>query len=171
MKTTYLIQRLNKPRGNDTMSGLMNALSFGGGLINGGLSKESMELLRPIFSFDYMGAAEYEFGAVPQALSMMAKDIKNYAPGKIRLNGMMVYYICRKSETDEVEKLLMDLAKDKVRLKMSSHFSAALGLSKWFKKEDVKTIGWLELNNGFMFFTDEECFKKTCDLFEFNDES
>ena len=71
MKRTYLIQRLEKPR-TLKIAGVElkdNPFSFGGGLRNGGLSKDATDLLRPLFSFDYMGAAEFEFGAVPEALS------------------------------------------------------------------------------------------------------
>lgn len=57
LKQTYLVQRLNRPT-----NGYDNPFSFGGGLKNGGLSEDAMKLLRPIFSFDYMGSAEFEFG-------------------------------------------------------------------------------------------------------------
>ena len=51
MDRSWLIQRLNKPREYEgKLKGLENAFSFGGGLVNGGLSKEAMELL----NFDYM---------------------------------------------------------------------------------------------------------------------
>jgi len=53
MKDTYLVQRLNKPVSNTGME----MFSFGGGLKNGGLSGDAMKLLRPIFSFDYMGSS------------------------------------------------------------------------------------------------------------------
>ena len=39
---------------------------------NGGLSSEAMDLIRGIWAFDYMGAAEFEFGAVPKALQKIA---------------------------------------------------------------------------------------------------
>lgn len=52
----------------------MNPFSFGGG--GGRLSPQALELLLPVFSFDYMGAAEYEFGAVPEALSMIFETAK-----------------------------------------------------------------------------------------------
>ena len=56
----YLIQRLEKSKN------YVNPFSFGGGLVNGGLSKDAMSLLKPIFSFDYMGSAEFDFGVLPK---------------------------------------------------------------------------------------------------------
>lgn len=64
MNKTMLIQRLIKPRG-------FNPFSFGGG--GGKFSKAAMEMLHPILSFDYMGASEYEWGAVPEAFLMLSR--------------------------------------------------------------------------------------------------
>ena len=63
---SYLIQRLGKPTGG------IGPFSFGGGFINGGLSNEGAKAISSICIFDYMGAAEFEFGALPKALDSMA---------------------------------------------------------------------------------------------------
>lgn len=75
---TWLVQRLQRARvlqdGVETPLGrLGNAFAFGGGLINGGLSREAMAAFHGIFRFDYMGAAEYEFGDVPKAFAALAE--------------------------------------------------------------------------------------------------
>lgn len=71
---SWLVQRLRKPpKREHPIFGKDNPFSFGGGLQNGGLSGEAMDLLREVWSFDYMGAAEFEWGAVPEALSRLAK--------------------------------------------------------------------------------------------------
>ena len=77
MKSSWLIQRLNKPYGENPFGLKDNPFAFGGGLVNGGLSHEAMDILRGIFSFDYMGAAEFEFGAVPKALQTIAANAGN----------------------------------------------------------------------------------------------
>ena len=59
LHTAHYLQRLVSPG--------MNPFSFGAG--GGGISAEAKELLSNLFWFDYMGAAEYEFGAVPSALA------------------------------------------------------------------------------------------------------
>lgn len=70
----WLIQRLKKAYGNDSvLTTISAAFAFGGGLRDGGLSKEAMQLLSQLWSFDYMGSSEFEWGAVPAALHAMAK--------------------------------------------------------------------------------------------------
>lgn len=71
-----LVQRLQAPRGEDKLAKVVEAFSFGGG--GGRLKPEAMDMLRPIFSFDYMGAAEYEFGSLPESLGNIARNVKLY---------------------------------------------------------------------------------------------
>ena len=75
LKESWLIQRLERPRTFKVQGKAVdNPFSFGGGYKNGGLTDEAMDLIRPIMSFDYMGAAEFEFGAVPETLSKIARQ-------------------------------------------------------------------------------------------------
>lgn len=164
LNRTWLIQRLNKPYGG---KGIFkdNPFSFGGGLINGGLSKEAMDLLRPIFSFDYMGSAEFEFGAVPKSLDHIIKNIKEYNARTIKIAKQPVYVIAPAALSEKIDELLNQLAKDKIHCKESVNFDSALGLDKYFPKEKCNTIGWLELDNHFMFFVDETAYKSVAILF------
>lgn len=164
MKTTYLIQRLTKPREE-----IFNLFAFGGGLANGGMSKQAMTLLNTIFSFDYMGSAEFEFGAVPQAFTFLAKQANegNLIAGRLiwkRKNSKeYVYYICPKSYEEDVRARITVLRQAK-----NVHLKEFCGLKEYFDKTDTwyKQIqGWLELDNGFMFFVDEDMFQKTKKLF------
>lgn len=161
LRSTYLVQRLNQPnKGN-----FDNPFSFGGGLKNGGLSDEAMKLLRPIFSFDYMGSAEFEFGAIPECFQQIAKNIKQYSAHEIVINKMSIYIICNDSEKELIDERIKELAKDKIRCKEWTAFNQALGLNKYSKKEDCRTFGWLELDNEFLFFVDKEMAHKTANLF------
>lgn len=175
MKDTYLIQRLEKPWESRVFPG-DNPFSFGGGLKNGGLNPQIMDLLRPIFQFDYMGAAEYEFGILPQTLKKLAslpikagkvelKDsevslVNSYDKGKAKplpLVTSTVYYLG--PEEFNIEERIREIAKDKYDIKQGYKvLSSAL-------RGDSDTVGWLELDNGFFFFTDEEMFNKTKALF------
>lgn len=182
MERSWLVQRLKKPYAGGIFGGKDNPFSFGGGLRNGGLSDEAMDLLRGIFSFDYMGAAEFEFGAVPKALQAIAKDIKKYKafsftfPRKDVVKGwrdksttdpegdVTIYVICHKDHVDGVTVRITDWACEPKApsLKESTMLSQTLRPdSDW----NPGIAGWLELNNGFFFFIDEEMWKKTTDLF------
>jgi len=88
-KKPYLVQRLCKPHG----SIVLNKMSFG--CVQGGrLFDEAFKLLKDIWSFDYMGAAEYEFGDVPQALAKLVdlRNSKNYFSGYVKVKGEPVNF-------------------------------------------------------------------------------
>jgi hypothetical protein len=159
-----------------------NPFAFGGGLQNGGLSKEASKLLGNIFDFDYMGSAEFEWGAVPAALQFLAeqKTAKNIVAGIIDVSGNetaensdnreLVYFVCPLTYKAEVIKRIKELRKmpKSIWICLKEH----CGLKEWFDEKDPKyskyskeKIGWLELDNGFIFFTDKEAFDKFCILF------
>ena len=180
-RRTWLVQRLTKPRFTDhPLGSVIEAFSFGGGRLNGGLSREAMDLLRPIFAFDYMGAAEFEFGAVPKALGSLAENPKTLVADAftIRLADVAggyrettkpapdaeatVYVLCRKRERDAVEACVRTLAAKDYTLKEATRLPSTLRPSSEY---DGETVGWLELDNGFMFFTDRDMWSATCALF------
>ena len=192
---SYLIQRLQKPlivskEAENTPLGKLrkaNPFCFGGGLKNGGISDEAMSLLMEVFRFDYMGAAEYEFGAVPKALEAFIKaedkvgveltvDAKQpdyyydenhkYCVVKERkTEKKSVYVLCPNEMLDHVTKLVKLCAKGE-----PTGFSRVrdyVGMPRsLFHCDDHSSVGWLEVDNGFMFFTDKEMFEKMCLLFE-----
>ena len=182
MEKTWLVQRLNPPFGK---GGMDNPYAFGGGLVNGGIKPEGMALLRDIFSFDYMGAAEFEFGAVPTALGTLAekasddelvafsfeidvrKDVrppwrKSTDPNPQAGTMATIYVICDRSHASEVESRIRQDAKAELRLKESTLLSAVLRSEPDWQPQ---CRGWLELDNGFFFFVDREMWEKTASLF------
>lgn len=183
MQRSWLIQRLNKPLNGRGILGPDNPFAFGGGLHNGGLSSQAMDLLRGVFSFDYMGSAEFEFGAVPEALDGLAKSARSLAAGSLDIplaevaphwserkakttpeGSGAVYYLARREDATEVEQRIRQWAREGFRahLKESTHLESTLRPhNEW----DGRTVGWLELDNGFFFFTDHDMWAKTCDLF------
>ena len=178
MERSWLVQRLEKPHGAD------NPFSFGGGLKNGGLSDDAMGLLRGIFSFDYMGAAEFEFGAVPKALQKIAKraqdgklcafsfpiDLGEVAADwrdKREVSGQANVYVLASDDLDDMDEVVTRIrgwASEQYNrnLKETTRLASAL---RPFHEWDGDVRGWLELNNGFMFFTDEGMWRKTAELF------
>lgn len=188
MNRTYLIQRLEKPLNppeGHLLHGKDNPFVFGGGLNNGGLSKEAMEMLRPIFSFDYMGAAEFEFGEVPKALSKIAQGAQDLVRGEVRVPNekmsmmawekrmfqplpkdgeVIVYILCRKEHLEYVQELVRDLIASKVLLKEDTLLRESVMTRKDGDMFNKRICGWLELDNGFFFFTDKEMFEKTTAL-------
>ena len=188
MNWTHLVQRLNKPRVFHPKLGIKdNPFSFGGGLLRGGLSAEAMDLLRPIMSFDYMGAAEFEFGAVPRALSVMAENHKEYEGFTIEINRksirkpfdlartakwagkVQVHVFCKKADREEVERRIRAIAKSEavsetgvINLKEGTRFCCAVDNTK-DKPDDTR--GWLELDNSFFWTIDQGMFDSFVSLF------
>lgn len=188
MQSSYLIQRLKKPfkaTDNEKAKLLQNfgdAFAFGGGLVNGGLKEEAMKLLRPIFRFDYMGSAEFEFGAVPETLAkildgVIAKEYghfripvqfsyKNWKEKKPKTGIADVYVICKISDELEIISRINTFAKETYHnTKEVINLNSSLAQEEYSK--DI--VGWLELDNAFMFFSDKEMYDKVVALL-FGDE-
>ena len=185
MEKSWLIQRLQKPHTGGLLGGRIkdNPFSFGGGLKNGGLSDGAMDLIRSIWSFDYMGAAEYEWGAVPQALQEIAKAadagllttfVLSVPLGEVPPSWRdksatvpdgegTIYVLCHLDHEKEVRNRINGWARGKgPDVRDSPQLTASL---RPYDEWDGDKAGWLELDNGFLFFTDEEMWLKTCDLF------
>lgn len=150
MNRTHLIQRLKNPMGR------VSPFSFGGGLINGGFSKEGMNLLGSVCSFDYMGSSEFEWGAVPEAFRFMGEQAvkNNLVSGKTN----DVFYICPSQYESGVKEVIEKLLLDEYVFRLKEY----CGLKDYFSNKNKwsrDTVGWVELDNGFMFFTDEIMFE------------
>lgn len=169
--SSRLVQRLNKPRGE------INPFSFGGGYKNGGLSDEASGLISQVWDFDYMGAAEFEFGAVPKALQKLAecttgklKKRSGLLPFTIGDFAKPIFVLCRPEHSEDVTKRIRSWAvtsfteggefptKEDVRL---SRALATTGEEEYPRR----TVGWLELDNGYFFTIDREMFDNTCAIF------
>lgn len=188
MKPTRLIQRL-KPvyrAGADPgrYAVAFNKMAFGG-RPGGGLSEEALQVLSTVFQFDYMGDSEFEWGAVPEALWQIARHVGEYRSWSLSIplaqvdaslgrrdekfpeGSGVVYVFAREADRAEVERRIALVAARKtergaVDLQESACLSAALRPA-----EDWTTdvCGWLELDNGFFFFTDREMHERVVALF------
>ncbi len=183
MRDSYLIQRLNPTHAGFGQLGLDNPFAFGGGLRNGGLSSEAMNLLRGVFSFDYMGAAEFEFGAVPKALQGLAADADSLTAETLHVQlakvprhwrdrtdsepegEAAIHVLCRQQHLEQVTDRIRSWATGTpARLKEPTHLTSVLRPEPGARYVP-DTCGWLELDNGFFFFTDVEMWGRTCELF------
>lgn len=185
MDSSWLIQRLQKPHSWEIGGRQVdNPFAFGARGPSGGLSTEAMTLLRPIFSFDYMGAAEFEFGAVPKALAGIFDQAADYhafafswplaevqkswrdKSTAVPDGDATVYVICHKTWDDEVKARIRGWASSSndrhFRLMELTMLAGALRPhDEW----DSGRCGWLELDNGVFFFTDREMWEATAGLF------
>jgi hypothetical protein len=154
MKRHYLIQRLNKPLGVPVTFGF-----GGGGYRDGGLRQEALEVLKDTFSFEYMGAAEYEWGEVPTALSFLFEQ--GMAGQLVSGEHRSVFYIAPRTYEQGVKNLIGQLLDDEKAARLRDRS----GLADSLTKIEPRTVGWLELDNGFFFFIDKVMFERTKELF------
>lgn len=163
-KQPFLIQRLEPPKS------FILPLSFGGGLKNGGLSPEAMSLLKGVFSFDYMGSAEFEWGAIPKSLGQIAKNHKDYlgyilACETKEKNSSEVYLLCASSDYNEIATWIISKAYNEYDPKLRTKES--VGLQDVINKTAYrKTCGWLDIDNHFFFFTNMEMYQNVKKLFD-----
>lgn len=167
MKSSYLIQRLQKPyHGSEN-----NPFNWGGGYIRGGFNETAYKHLNQIFRFDYMGSAEFEFGEVPKSMERIQKyfNAGDGVTGELKIHGITVYYLCHKPDESEVKIRIKELSQNKYRLKEHTFFDEALAArvpanivpeKKDKYKFAAEFIGWLDIENHFMFFLDKGAFDK-----------
>ena len=178
MKNTYLVQRLKKPYKSDKV----NPYAFGGGLRDGGIPEDGMKLIKDVFRFDYMGSAEFEFGAVPETLAKISENFEKLIGFTVhipyeykdwknddKIKGIKpVHIICEKEYRAEVVERIKKFAKTDY-----NNTKERICLNESLANEEINDnfdiVGWLELNNGFLFFSDKEMFDKTCNIFDINE--
>lgn len=154
LEHTYLIQRLEARPGEKGKAQAINqdqVFGMGGG--GGQLTEQAWSYLYDIWRFEYMGAAEFEHGAIPTTIKAMIAE-PTLVTWNIEMNGKQVYIIAPAIVRNEIEERLGQLAVDNMRLKEWSHFPEILGTKPAYGK--LRTVGWLELNNHFFFTVDRE---------------
>ena len=162
MESSRLVHRLRMPHG-----GRHNPYSFGAGLPLGGFSEEAMGDIEQVFEFDYMGAAQYEFGAPQRAMASMweSRDDLVSLVLNVGVRGYTekrpVFVVCRAQDQEEVSKRVRAWARYGGGSKQyPTHdgvwLQRALVEAHEGKLEDYSTRGWLELDNGFFFSVDEQ---------------
>jgi hypothetical protein len=173
---TWLIQRLTKPyaTGNAPAPSVVYRDAF---RKPGKVPDEIMAMRGGLFGFDYMGAAEFEFGAIPEALRRIAAfddlrstsitiskaDIAVGWRGETAKRDATIYLLARPAHEEHAERVIRDCAAERreMRLKESTYLPRVLTESY----DHEKIGGWLELDNGFWFFTDKAMRDGVCALF------
>lgn len=163
MKSTYLIQRLLPPLKVNLESKFKdNPFSFGGGLRNGGLSNKAMDLFRPIFRFDYMGSAEFEFGAVPEAFGHLYTNLDLYEISSMIIDNSTVWILGKKEDMEEIKSRIIKLTKREIHTKEFVGLKESIDPKDNYWKE--RFVGWVELDNVFLFSLKKDFIDKIFNL-------
>lgn len=132
------------------LGGWSNPFAFGGGYRFGGLNEKIVAELAPIMTPVYMGAAEFEYGALPKAIQAMATPGNLYVELEwdIKHKGktVRVYVFCRERQmgflNNEIPKL-MNEKKEHLVSKHGTGFASAVRL--W---PESRTRAWLEVGEA-----------------------
>lgn len=108
-----------------------------------------------LIQFDYMGSAEFEFGAMPKSLRRIAGAAANYSvspSGMEAKDGRVLFVFCAPTDADEIKTWLACAAKRAVRTKESTHLPAALGIEP--DAYGRRTDFWWDLDNDWLAWLD-----------------
>jgi hypothetical protein len=161
MEHTWLIQRLTKPfKSADIKADFPVPTSL----------KEAATASKKIVSCDYMGAAEFEWGAIPDTFKHMWENRGAYTPfrevltfqGPTGTQERVYWGLCRQDQTEDVKALIAKVARGEVRLKEEAYLKEALNPVHDFH---ARVCGWLELDNHFFFTIDKPMQKGFLRLF------
>lgn len=101
----------------------------------------------------------WKAGTKPKRAS---RSKKKQVEGLPVMQDRRVYYLCRRDHVRYVHDTVLDLAVGKLQLKEGARLSNALDP---IDDRDHRYGGWLELDNGFFFFTNEKMWLETARLF------
>lgn len=108
-----------------------------------------------IVLFDYMGSAEFEFGALPESLGRIRKNITEYVYLQVSIKGKPITVFCKESQKPEIENYLNELAEGKMQLKSYSDFNSYI--KPTYSKN--RTDFWWDIENDVMFWKNDLLFE------------
>lgn len=181
--TPNLIQRFLAPP-KKTGSPLDNAHRvFGGAAMQ--LSKEAWDLLDQIFTVDYMGSAEFEFGELPKCLTRIISANDLYVRGSTEVTPFndarkyrkdlklpdptpkRVWFFCHQKHAELLPALLQQLAVTPLKHRLQEDPRVAQTLDP-VSKFDGDTQAWLDIQNDYFFSHNPEMFSKFADMLGIN---
>jgi len=117
-----------------------------------------------IVSLDYMGASEYEWGAVPDSLKRIRAEISEYTYMDLPMDGKVITVFCKVSQRPEVPEYLNALANNDMQTKCYHDFNNLLrpsNIHKDFqKKHPLRTSFWWDIENDLMWWEKNSEFEK-----------
>ena len=114
------------------------------------------------FQMDYMGAAEFEWGALPEALKLMRKNPRPTEIERVMKGEYVAWYIGPQEWLECASEVFHDQLRpkqeQKARLKERTHIRDSYIGGEWPWKDDEKMgfTAWWVIKHGWILFTKEE---------------
>ena len=188
----YLVNVLTKPSKFEGVPAIKLSSLPNKGLSDKGFTKEGSNELNKVFRFAYMGASEYEWGAIPLSMKRFADGINagEYVATYVTVNHIVpnldkrgrldmfskggtpaetkVFIMCHKSHVDKVEEFLNLASQQKYGVTRDYiQMDEVLYPDKSKIKAYIEyAIGGLDLDNNFIYLTDKIAIHYMCKLFD-----
>jgi len=122
------------------------------------MEKSEINGINSLINFNYMGSAEFEFGALPKSLKRMMWKNSEYGFFKIKnlkntKTNQCARVFCRVDLKDETIKEIERISQNKYGYKETCHFADRFKNVKSYG-EDINF--WWDIDNDFMFFFGED---------------
>lgn len=135
------LQRLLPPPGSNG--------PFGGIAVFNGYSKEIIAELLKIANFDYMGNAEYEFGAIPKSLAYVANHKESMPLVEQTICGIEFFIIAERTKFSNYVAKIESWTKGD-NYDGGGEYHGLQDISKGNNKR--KIVGWLDIDEHVLFF-------------------
>jgi hypothetical protein len=121
-----------------------------------------------MWSLDYMGAAEFEYGALPQSLREITRELDRYVvtpvePKVIAHDGRRLYILSKTECVDDIQSLVPGLKDGTTHLKELTYLKESL-----FKPGSIeasfshsKFDGWWDIENNYMLILGDKAANRT----------
>lgn len=113
-----------------------------------------------ILRMDYMGAAEFEFGALPASLKRIRANLSHYHYYTLVLSDepkRVVTVFCAKGDEQVIMDAIESLTKDNIRLKARCDLKDWVNPGRFpYQRNDF----WWDIDHDFMFWKDALHFKE-----------
>lgn len=118
-------------------------------------SRENITGIDSLFSFDYMGSAEFEFGALPRALSKICEVADALQAYEVTFGKKSLWLVTTKKEVSEAMRMLKLAADEQIRTKEYVGIEAHLkGTEKDRGYKDYKA--WWAIDHRWIACVDKE---------------
>jgi hypothetical protein len=115
--------------------------------------RENKTGIDSILRFDYMGASEYEWGALPDSLKRIRKEIDTYTYMDIPIEDKVITVFCKETQKSDMKTFLREIADDKMRMKCMSKFDIYIKSKVGDKPNSWNEFDfWWDLENDLMWW-------------------
>lgn len=122
--------------------------------------REDKSGIDSVLKFDYMGASEYEWGALPDSLKRIRKEINTYTYLDVPIGDKVVTVFCKEEQKSEIKQFLQTISEGKMRMKCGSRFDDFIESKPEEKQDKWNDFDfWWDIENDLMWWRKDNDFE------------